>query len=244
MLTRNYIPELSLGLNFPKKCINVFQLSDFDTELDFSSEVRYTTLIVVAFICSLIFPREMLESSSENKLMIIQCNYDERNSDLIACAQHHLIDEMRRPKKPEFGVTHMIFIIQLPRVAGGTAFTSFQGGPWTSIHIDDATCPPGVDQIVKYALSEPFHLFFNILIEKDNEVPSDFKITTRIRDNIQLAVQKIVTVQSYHGQNMEKLIDNLFELISNKVSLDCDFGELVHLIVLMLQFFFRFHLFC
>ena len=224
--------------------MKIFQLPDFETEMDFCSEVKYGALILILFINSFMIYREMFESEmAENKLMIVQCDYGERNTDLIACARHRLIDEMRRPKKPECGVTHVLFIVQLPRVAGGTAFTSFQGGPWTSIHIDDTTCPAGVNQIVKYALSEPFHAFFNMLIEKDNEVPSDFKISTRLRDNIQIVVQKIVTAQSY--QKMEKLIDNLFELTSSKVSLDCDFGELVHLIILRLQFyFFRFHLFC
>ena len=158
---------------------------------------------------------------AENKLMIVQCDYGERNTDLIACARHRLIDEMRRPKKPKCGVTHVLFIVQLPRVAGGTAFTSFQGGPWTSIHIDELTCPTGANQVVKYALSEPLHKFFNMLVEKDLEIPSDFKINIRIRDNIQLAVSRIVTAQSY--KKMEKVIEILLVLISDEALVN--FGE-------------------
>ena len=156
--------------------------------------------------------------------MIVQCDYEDRNLDFIACAQHRLIDEMRRLRKPECGVTHVLFIVQLPRVAGGTAFTSFQGGPWTSIHIDELTCSTGANQVVKYALLEPLHKFFNMLVEKDQEVPSDFKISTRIRDSIQLAVSKIMTAQSY--KNMERVIDVLLKLIPDNSHLK--FGELVH----------------
>ena len=32
---------------------------------------------------------------------------------------------------------HVIFIIQLPRQAGGTSFVGFQGGDWLSVHLDD-----------------------------------------------------------------------------------------------------------
>ena len=202
--------------------MKIFQLPDFETEMDFCSEVKYGALILILFINSFMIYREMFESEmAENKLMIVQCDYGERNTDLIACARHRLIDEMRRPKKPECGVTHVIFIVQLPRVAGGTAFTSFQGGPWTSIHIDELTCPTGANQVVKYALSEPLHKFFNMLVEKDQEIPSDFKINTRIRDNIQLAVSRIVTAQSY--KKMEKVIEILLVLISDEALVN--FGE-------------------
>ena len=159
--------------------------------------------------------REIFESKlEENKLLIVQSDYGERNADLIACARHRLMDERRR--LTVYGVTHVIFIVQLPRVAGGTAFTSFQGGPWTSIHIDELTCPTGANQVVKYALSEPLHQFVNMLVEKNEEIPSEFKVCTRIRDNIQLAVSRIVSAHTY--KQMERVIDILLELMPDKAS--------------------------
>ena len=122
------------------------------------------------------------------------------------------MDERRR--LTVYGVTHVLFIVQLPRVAGGTAFTSFQGGPWTSIHIDELTCPTGANQVVKYALSEPLHQFVNMLVEKDEEIPSEFKVCTRIKDNIQLAVSRIVSAHTY--KQMERVIDILLELMPDK----------------------------
>ena len=32
---------------------------------------------------------------------------------------------------------HVVFIVQLPRKAGGTNFVGFQGGDWLSVHLDD-----------------------------------------------------------------------------------------------------------
>ena len=34
-------------------------------------------------------------------------------------------------------VVHVVFIVQLPRKAGGTNFVGFQGGDWLSVHLDD-----------------------------------------------------------------------------------------------------------
>ena len=148
-----------------------------------------------------------------SKLLVVQCDYGERNSDLIACARHRLMDERCRPTV--CGITHVLFIIQLPRVAGGTAFTSFQGGQWLSVHIDELACSEGANEIIKYALSEPLQKFFNMLIENDRNIPSDFKVCTRIRDNIQLAVSRIISAQTY--QQMERVIDILLELISDEL---------------------------
>ena len=34
-------------------------------------------------------------------------------------------------------LVHVVFIVQLPRKAGGTNFVGFQGGDWLSVHLDD-----------------------------------------------------------------------------------------------------------
>ncbi len=92
--------------------------------------------------------------------MIIQCDSGDKNSDLIACARYNIWNEYTQSKqedeapiiqteesivaiqeaalktKNDFGKCHIVFIIQLPRVAGG-CFVGFQGGKWLSVHIDD-----------------------------------------------------------------------------------------------------------
>ena len=91
-----------------------------------------------------------------HKILIIQCDCGHLYSNLIACARHKVIDEIVVPqtstkeektenindkesasKETEHSIVHVVFIVQLPRKAGGTNFVGFQGGDWLSVHLDD-----------------------------------------------------------------------------------------------------------
>lgn len=86
-----------------------------------------------------------------HKILIIQCDCGHLHSNLIACARHKVIDEILVPqssskenksednnKEPgSKSIAHVVFIVQLPRKAGGTNFVGFQGGDWLSVHLDD-----------------------------------------------------------------------------------------------------------
>ena len=144
-------------------------------------------------------------------MLIVQCDYGDERSDLIACARHRLIDEGKR--KPIRGITYVIFIIQLSRVAGGTSFASFQGGSWISTHIDELTCHSGVKQVLQCAISQPLHKFFHMLIEKDDEVPDEFKVSERIKDNVQVSVSMTISAGTSY-QQMESVINTLLQLIT------------------------------
>ena len=90
-----------------------------------------------------------------HKIVIIQCDCGHLHSNLIACARHKVIDEIVVPqtstkgdkaehtnnelaaRKTEHSTVHVVFIVQLPRKAGGTNFVGFQGGDWLSVHLDD-----------------------------------------------------------------------------------------------------------
>ena len=97
-----------------------------------------------------------------HKILIIQCDCGHLHSNLIACARHKVIDEIVVPQSsskeysPEdsgksesdsdhrskidnksSSTVHVVFIVQLPRKAGGTNFVGFQGGDWLSVHLDD-----------------------------------------------------------------------------------------------------------
>lgn len=123
------------------------------------------------------------------------------------------MDEKRRATV--HGVTHVVFIVQLSRKTNGTAFTSFQGGPWMSIHIDELTCSSETNEVVKWALSEPFHSFFQKLVKNDSKVPKSFKVCTLIKNNVQVAVSKLVSSHNY--PQMERIIDILLKEISDEV---------------------------
>ena len=82
-------------------------------------------------LCSSVFQRE----STDDHLLIIQCDSGHQHADLIACARYRVLDEMARESHLK-KITHTVFIIGLPRKSGGTMFVSFQGGKWESYHMD------------------------------------------------------------------------------------------------------------
>ena len=49
--------------------------------------------------------------------------------------------------------THIVFIIGLPRISGGTVFVSFQGGNWEAYHMDSLMSPKDSFFTIKQALN-------------------------------------------------------------------------------------------
>ena len=95
------------------------------------------------------------EEDKQNRLLVIQCDSGHLNGDLIACARYRVYDEqVNALNKKEIhkrdGVTHVLFIINLPHHVSSSSFVGFQGNPWISSHIDDLR-PTSSDTI------EPLH---------------------------------------------------------------------------------------
>ena len=76
----------------------------------------------------------LFQRSSENCLVVIQCDSGHLNGDLIACARYRIYD--LRAKACEGQTTHVLFIIHLPQQIP-CSLVGFQGEPWISAHIDD-----------------------------------------------------------------------------------------------------------
>ena len=82
------------------------------------------------------------EEDRQNCLLVIQCDSGNLNGDLIACARYRIYDQwVNALNKNKFlnrdGVTHVLFIINLPHQVFSSSFVGFQGDPWISYHIDD-----------------------------------------------------------------------------------------------------------
>jgi len=74
-----------------------------------------------------VFQREVFSAESK-KLFILQCNAKDANRDLIACARYNIDNEFSNQiaeNTKNIGNVHVVFVIQLPRVAGG-CFIGFQ----------------------------------------------------------------------------------------------------------------------
>jgi len=70
--------------------------------------------------------------------VIVQCDSGHKHIDLIACASYCILHEKTQASvsHPQ-NITHVVFIVGLPRKKGGTKFNSFQGGKWESYHMDN-----------------------------------------------------------------------------------------------------------
>ncbi len=111
------------------------------------------TIVFFSFLDSPLFQRD--EGDVQNRLLVIQCDSGHLNGDLIACARYRVYDERvnalnKNKIQNRDGVTHVLFIINLPHQVSGSSFVGFQGDPWISAHIDDLR-PTSSDTI------EPLH---------------------------------------------------------------------------------------
>ena len=98
-------------------------------------------------------------------LLLVQCDNGEKNFNLIACCRY-LVDETRRRTIEDTIQTsvkpiHIIFIIQLPKIAGGCQhFVGFQGGKWQAAHIDELLESneqlPQIEQLINRSVSDLF----------------------------------------------------------------------------------------
>jgi len=59
--------------------------------------------------------------------MIIQCDSGDVNANLIASARYSMMDEYESIRETLDAPVHVVFVVQLPRKAGG-CFTGFQVG--------------------------------------------------------------------------------------------------------------------
>lgn len=101
-----------------------------------------------------------LFSDNDETLLIIQCDSGHLYGDLIACARYRIDDEREKAKLRQYGSTHVLFIINLPRQKGSSSFVGFQGGSWLSAHIDDIRPPPESALTLNEALSAPISQLF------------------------------------------------------------------------------------
>ena len=73
--------------------------------------------------------RELFEvQPGSTRLLVLQCDSGDMHSDLVACARYNVINEHSQTTLSDdnsSGIVHVLFIVQLPRIAGG-CFVGFQ----------------------------------------------------------------------------------------------------------------------
>ena len=77
--------------------------------------------------CCLCYTRLFVNADSpRERLLLLQCDSGDQHSELVACARHNIENEYNQTAVSD-QLRHVVFVIQLPRVAGG-CFTGFQVG--------------------------------------------------------------------------------------------------------------------
>ena len=71
------------------------------------------------------FRGHLQKTERETMLLIVQCDSGNINGPLAAFARYCVMDELQKIRETMRFPFHVVFIIQLPRIAGG-CFTGFQ----------------------------------------------------------------------------------------------------------------------
>lgn len=131
-------------------------------------------------------------------MLIIQCDSGHLYGDLIACARYRVDDEREKAlllRKSDYGVTHVLFIVHLPRKEletrkSGSSFVGFQGGAWISAHIDDIRQPAEEELTLDEARSAPINeLFYNMtFVSSRSSIPS--KTLTTSSEGMKLSLEE------------------------------------------------------
>ena len=173
----------------------------------------------VFFVISSVFQGKVFDDprkcTTSDRLLIVESDAGHQNMDLISCARYRVIDE--RSKSSTKGTTHVLFLVQLPRVSGGTSFVSFQGGPWISAHIDDLHGSQNLSDALQCVLSKPIGDFCQYLLTNSKKTP-EFDLCHRLQCSIHRVVAKLVSERT--RTRAGQLIELLLNLIPAKMP-DC-----------------------
>ena len=162
--------------------------------------------------------------TGEDCLLIIQCDAGHLNIDLIACARHRIIDERvsaLQMNTVPLQATHVVFIVQLPKQAGGTKFVGFQGAQWYSVHIDDLNPPKDLSfdlpNAFYHSMSEIFGIgsAVNAIAESNPAAVVQFDASRRLHSLIQKTASRLQDNEENSHRTTQR-IDLLINLIPFK----------------------------
>ena len=110
--------------------------------------------------------------------------------------------------------THVVFIVQLPKQAGGTKFVGFQGAQWDSVHIDDLNPPKDLSFDLPNAFCHSMSEIFGIppAGDSDPEVFTQFGASRRLHNLIQKAASRLYDTEKNRRRTTER-IELLLNLI-------------------------------
>ena len=149
--------------------------------------------------------------------MIVQCDSTDHTLELIACARHLVVEESREVEKElgenSIGFSHIVIIVQLPRVAGGCpGFVSVQSEGWFSVYIDELSPSVGMGEIppVEALKDRSVSTIFERVLHKEEDSLSLRQIFTSC---VQEAASRIEDDEATLGRATRR-VEQLIKLIS------------------------------
>ena len=134
ILTNEDVKQLTESLCTDQITVDIscLSLQLFQTEYEFTREIQI-------FFNSR--PETLATGGTFKKVLLVQCERGADNANLIACARHKTVDELRdwqeRGNKNDECKVCIVFLVPLQRESHGSKFVSLCGGNWDTVHIDD-----------------------------------------------------------------------------------------------------------
>ncbi|XP_041751484.2 E3 ubiquitin-protein ligase rnf213-alpha-like [Coregonus clupeaformis] len=209
--------------NITERCnVKLLSLQQFDTEHSFLKEIR-----------------QFIDSTSADKVLIIQTDYDEgsQSMNILASAKYSSINEINKPKADgDNGRVFVYFVTKLPRIEGGTSYAGFHGGPWKSVHIDDLRKSKEFVSDVQSLRNLPISQLFEKIEEPSEAMQTDdtdieahaaehsaeFDVTNLVRSCVQSAVS-MLRDQEDSGALSTRRVELLLTLLDDSEDLKAAF---------------------
>ncbi|XP_063404431.1 E3 ubiquitin-protein ligase rnf213-alpha-like [Mytilus trossulus] len=172
-----------------KQNVTLLTLQSFDTEQQFNRKIK---------AC-------FDQTNPSDLLLIVQCDCGDQNADLIACARYTVQGELQQIPEEISTDVHVVFLIQLPGIAGG-CFSGFQCGLWHSVHIDDLH--PAPEEIP--SVSEMHGKSVSALLATTKERPSEVKMDVMEGDQMERMETNEEEVDLMDIELQEKTPDIIF----------------------------------
>ena len=156
------------------------------------------------------------ETEERACLLIIQCDFDHADDNLIACACYCIYN--MRAKALLDGhkcTTHVLFIIHLPVQATQSSFMGFQGGPWVCCHIDELRSSSEVTLTLEMAQSASIssvfrgNAFSTAEGQEEKDVCSMTSQCTRLNSCIQAAASRLQDSKQRATKRVKFLTDHI-----------------------------------
>ena len=113
---------------------------------------------------------------------------------------------------------HVVFIIQLPRKAGGTNFVGFQGGDWLSVHLDDLRSLKenelSFQNAIQCSISEIFNSMYQFVAPATSEKELEFTPLDQKLEPLSAEEPEPSECSQYQSQSLN--VPQTFSVATNK----------------------------